>query len=67
MGNNKEQTKFTKKTIDGSVLQLLLESKLFAKCPKCSKYMSFFEVYNHNCSFCGKINFEEIILSSLDS
>lgn len=44
------------------IVTLIFERKAFAKCQNCSKYLSLFEVYNGNCSICGKIDFNDIMI-----
>jgi len=48
-----------------AIFELMVKNEVFAKCPKCKKYMTLFETYNCNCSACGKINFNDIVLISI--
>jgi len=45
-----------------TILKLMVNGDAFALCPDCKKFLSLFEVYNENCSFCGEINFSDILM-----
>lgn len=45
-----------------TILELLVEGKVYAKCPKCGKSLGIMEVYNNHCAFCGKIPFDDMII-----
>ena len=45
-----------------TILKLMVDGSAFALCPDCKKFLSLFEVYNGNCSFCGEINFGDILM-----
>lgn len=55
----------TKEQTTRAILKKLFENEIFAQCPECKKYLSFFEVYNNHCEFCGMIEFNDIILIDL--
>jgi len=51
-----------KESTTKSIFHLLYHKRIFAKCPKCDKYLALFEIYNENCGECGRIKFNKIIL-----
>jgi hypothetical protein len=55
----------TKETTTKSIFHQLYKGKIFAKCPKCYRYLSIFEIYNEHC-ICGKIKFDKIILTTFE-
>ena len=57
---NMEKTTSTE--ITKSIIELLFKGDLFSRCPICEKYLTFFEFYNNNCSICGKIDHNKIIV-----
>jgi len=64
MSDNTEQAQ-KGVTEEMAIFDLLFKNQVFAKCPKCKKYMSLFEVYNSNCSCCGKVNSGHITIISI--
>lgn len=56
MSEQKSETLFT------AIVQLLLSKRAFIKCPNCGKSLGLFEVYNENCSFCGKIKYDSMFV-----
>jgi len=44
------------------ILKLLINKKVFIKCYKCGKSLGLFEIMNNNCSFCGHIDYEKILI-----
>lgn len=59
MSPNKSST--TTKLLE-TVLKLMIKQEVFVKCPFCNKYIGLFEIYNENCSNCGKVNFNDFIV-----
>ena len=55
-----------KEEINKSVLNLIYENKIFAKCYKCNNFLCFFEVYNLHCNKCGSIDFDQLIVLNFD-
>lgn len=52
----------TKESTAKSIFHLLYHGRIYAQCGNCFKYLSLFETYNENCSSCGRIDFNKIIL-----
>jgi len=48
------------------VLKLIIKGKAFAMCPDCGKSLSMFELYNENCSFCGEVDFNNVIIKAYE-
>jgi len=63
MGNSDKV--LTKDPDEKSILQMLFYGRIHAKCYKCNKYLTFFEVYNGHCCVCGNLDFEKIQLIDL--
>ncbi len=45
-----------------TILRLLILNQVFIKCPGCGKALGMFEVYNENCSLCGEIEYNKMIV-----
>ena len=52
---------YTQEEVSIALSELLVAGKIFAKCPKCKKYLGLFEFSNHNCSKCGHLTFGDIV------
>jgi len=51
--------------VNAAILDLLAKNKVCAKCPKCNKYICFFEASNATCNSCGSIDAGKIIIVAL--
>ncbi len=50
-------------SIFNSLYKLLLSGEVFIKCPQCNKSLGLFETCNENCSFCGRIDKNKMIVT----
>jgi len=57
-----EQETTSKGRLLPTILDLMLQSKVFVRCPGCSKGLGIFEVYNESCAFCGPTSFSKMIV-----
>ena len=46
-----------------TLLKLLIEKRIFIKCNKCGKSLGLFEMGNNNCSFCGHIDYDKLLIT----
>jgi len=44
------------------IIKLLIEKRVFVKCYNCGKSLGMFEITNENCSFCGILEKEKLII-----
>jgi hypothetical protein len=59
--------KLTKEELEEALLSLLYNNKVFAKCYACKKYLNYTEYYAANCSVCGKIDKDNILIVDLNA
>ena len=48
--------------VKSTIYALLYSNEAFARCPKCNKYICYFEAYNCHCSICGKFEYDKMII-----